>query len=697
MHGEHALLRTLSILLTLFLTASAQAGLGPENVCLVVNSRSWASLTVANHYAAWRGVPPRNIVHVDWAAQVDVTSFDDFRLRLLTPVLAEIKARGLAEQIDAIVYSSDFPYAVRYGEGREVASLTGATCFAAQSLEEVTPDFSRLMSPYALEALGNKALPANGFRSRIGRTPGTAGEPMYLSAMLAYTSGRGNSVREALAYLKRSVAADETQPRGTIYYCRNNDVRSKTREPGFAPAMARLRQLGVAAEVISGELPYGKADVQGAMLGVAKFDWKRSEATILPGAICEHFTSYGGILHPRKGQTPLSELLRYGAAGSSGTVVEPYALAPKFPDPMVHAYYAEGNTLLESFYLSLIAPYQLLVVGDPLCAPWAKPVDVAIIGMQANEAMTTAKELRVSIEGAPRDFQAARCEWFLDGRRVAVQQPDATFSLDPRKLTPGEHELRAVVVSAAPQATQSRAVVTFIVAASGDPNLDWKLPERATFGDTIACDVEFPRALQLELFHDAASLGKTRGAQGQFKIDTRQLGIGPARIIAEARSADGAVLYRSAAGTVEVAPPAPLVNRRTLVSDRLARGIEVTWQGGNESVALSAVEADWLAKTGVPAATPYSATAWFAVEQDDVYQFQLRFNGQLKLSVDGQGQLAESNAKPKELHYVPVALKAGRHLLEINGQSNAKPPALDIRFGDTPVDYLSGEAFRHEN
>jgi len=43
-----------------------------------------------------------------------------------------------------------------------------------------------------------------------------------------------------------------------------------------------------------------------------------------------------------------------------------------------------------------------------------------------------------------------------------------------------------------------------------------------------------------------------------------------------------------------------------------------------------------------------------------------------------------------------LILKAGRHLLEFTGQGDAKPPTLDIRLGDTPVDYLSGETFRHE-
>ena len=71
------------------------------------------------------------------------------------------------------------------------------------------------------------------------------------------------------------------------------------------------------------------------------------------------------------GQTPLSEFLRYGAAGASGTVIEPYAIPEKFPSPQIHVHYARGCTLAEAYYQSVHGPAQFLIVGDPLCRPWA--------------------------------------------------------------------------------------------------------------------------------------------------------------------------------------------------------------------------------------------------------------------------------------------------------------------------------------
>ena len=145
--------------------------------------------------------------------------------------------------------------------------------------------------------------PTLGFSSTVSFGPhgerGTGpGRHYMLSMMLGVTSGRGNTRAEVLSYLKRSAAADGTHPRGTIYFVQNGDIRSKVRQAGFPDAVEKLKALGVAAEILDGILPEGKNDVQGAMVGAANFDWKASRSTILPGAICEHFTSPAATCAP---------------------------------------------------------------------------------------------------------------------------------------------------------------------------------------------------------------------------------------------------------------------------------------------------------------------------------------------------------------------------------------------------------------
>ena len=129
-------------------------------------------------------------------------------------------------------------------------------------------------------------------------TDATKGQRYLLSTMLGVTYGRGNSVSEVLSYLKRAAAADGTRPKGTIYFMKNNDPRSTPRDACFDGIARDINKLGVRAVVKVGTIPQGAADVMGLMAGVKEFDWSKSGSTILPGAICEHLTSYGGDMSP---------------------------------------------------------------------------------------------------------------------------------------------------------------------------------------------------------------------------------------------------------------------------------------------------------------------------------------------------------------------------------------------------------------
>ena len=64
----------------------------------------------------------------------------------------------------------------------------------------------------------------------------------------------------------------------------------------FPQAVKELEELGVSAQIIKGTVPINRNDVQGVVMGTPDFDWKASGSTILPGAICDNFTSYGGIM-----------------------------------------------------------------------------------------------------------------------------------------------------------------------------------------------------------------------------------------------------------------------------------------------------------------------------------------------------------------------------------------------------------------
>ena len=102
------------LLLCVFLVdAPCWAGGGPENLIVVVNARSATSRLIANHYIQWRDIPPGNVIYLDQVPKGEIIEFDDFKNRILIPVIEQIQKRDLSRQADYVVYSADFPTAVR--------------------------------------------------------------------------------------------------------------------------------------------------------------------------------------------------------------------------------------------------------------------------------------------------------------------------------------------------------------------------------------------------------------------------------------------------------------------------------------------------------------------------------------------------------------------------------------------------------
>ena len=549
--------------------SAARAGGGPENVLLVVNPDSPDSMAVANHYAAGRSIPAGNTLYLPWDPKAETTDIETFRRKILIPVLEAARAMRPGRQVDYVVYSSDFPWGIRldqdvdkltkpsegsssekgeHPEGKEkeagrqkkpvwprfltpVGSINGLTYLWQPVLGSPGGYFERRSNRYAQPGTGTRA-----FSSTIGFGP--AGEPLasggrsyLLSMMLGVTSGRGNSRQEVLDGLKRSAAADGTHPAGTIYYMENDDIRSQVRKGQFPAAVEALRDLGVRAQILQGIMPPDKPDVQGAMLGTASFDWKASHSTILPGAICEHFTSCGGEMNAGAGQTPLSEFLRYGAAAASGTVTEPFALADKFPTAMMHVHYARGSTVAEAFYQSVVSPYQLLIVGDPLCRPWADIPQVTVAPLAAQGAVQGRLAIRPAARFAAPQSALDHFELFLDGLRVRQCPPEGTLDLDTQPLADGYHELRVVAVQKGPIRSQGRRIIEISTANHGRSITVEALPQPAVTPDApLVLVVNAPRAMNVGVLQGTRVVARIAGPQGRCEIKAAMLGAGPVRL-----------------------------------------------------------------------------------------------------------------------------------------------------------------------
>lgn len=551
-------------ILILLIGSPARAAGGPENVLLVVNFRSPDSLCIANHYAALRHIPGSNFLFLDWDPKQDTTDVKTFRDKILLPAVRTARIPVPGREIDYIVYSSGFPWGIHIDDdmkkfselleqhekepeakpgGKSSAWLKYMTPMASPNgltyLYEPVLSGNFYVNPfsnwYARTGLPNQKDATISFSSVTGygmhgEATATAGRHYFLSMMLGVTGGRGNTLDEVLGYLKRSAAADGTNPKGTIYYVQNGDVRSKVRQAGFPAAVKELQALGVKAEIIEGTVPQNKPDVQGAMLGVADFDWKSSGSTILPGAICEHFTSFGGIMSADGSQTPLSEFLRYGAAAASGTVTEPYSIAQKFPAPAMHVHYARGCTVAESFYQSVLCPYQLLIVGDPLCRPWADIPEITVGGLAPGG--TVSGDLKLAPQA--RFSGAAVAEHFdlvLDGQKVAECKPGGTLLFDTALMSDGAHEVRVVAASKGPVIARGEKILEFSSANHGRTIEATCLPEKKiSEKETLLITVKAPKASVIRVLRGTRLLATINDEAGQIKIPAAALGRGPVRL-----------------------------------------------------------------------------------------------------------------------------------------------------------------------
>ena len=443
-------------------------------------------------------------------------------------------------------------------DGRDneaVATLINATrrgwCYRSYTRDD--PAFESL-SEHVLftELLKNmpdepfEFLPTRGFRFNIAW--GQNGWPnqsldqakaFMLSTVLGVTRNRGTSLEEAMDCLTRSAAADSSFPDGTFYFCQSNDVRTKTRQGQFAATIEELRQLGYPSQIVRGTIPKLKKDILGVSMGTPNYRWLKSGSRILPGAICENLTSYGGVMRTKNAsQTTLAECIRSGASGSSGAVVEPFAIEQKFPHTRIHVHYARGCTLAESFYQSVYGPYQLLIVGDPLCKPFAEVATFSTEGIDDGD--TVSGEVGLSIEADPDSIGVSRFEIYLDGKILAIKTgPEKeTLKIDTSKYSDGYHEIRVAAIDATPIQTTTSSRIGFVVDNQGQKIEINSESAQIGIGDAITVDCKSNVGEGIQLVHNGRVIAELRGNSSRVDIPAVKFGVGHIRLFAQVLQKD---------------------------------------------------------------------------------------------------------------------------------------------------------------
>lgn len=569
------------------------------------------------------------------------------------------------------------------------------------------PEFMQIIQ--RMETPTSRFEKPHGFRSRYHWSryslalSDITSDQYYLSAMLAYTGQRGNSLPEIKYYLERSTASDGKHPKGTVYLMENGDVRAEARQPWFSDTCALLKAINRKCEILSrgtgsklGILPENRHDIIGLVAGYRDFKWKRSNNILLPGALAESLTSYGGDFDKRQ-QTKLTEFLRQGAAGSSGAVTEPFAIPEKFPLPMMHYYYATGSSLAEAWYQAVASPYQTILVGDPLTRPFANFSKPQLTSPNPDKPWRGEVNLHAGSTSHNKN-KFAQLEAWVDGLPIGEFLPGKPLIWDTRTVSDGIHDLRLVSVDSTPIETRSftRYAIHVLNHAT-----DFKINvvnNEPTYNEPIVLTGKAVDGTLIEIHQGTRVLGSTKARNGNWKIMIRSepVGMGSVSLSVIASGSNGNPVYKEPF-TLNIKPSPN--NAAINVASSGEQGLLATLQyknAANEFHNLEKVDGQY--KNLVDESLTLEKIqidGQFSVNQSGFHQMTISTKGKIRIRVDDKMYEKHAPSDRYGLAYIPLFLEKGWHNISIHPSPDGMEKLSVLSSGNQAPIILGGNHTRH--
>ena len=386
------------------LSSRLWAGGSGLNVVVVVNQNSTNSVQLGNYYCEKRRVPPQNYLRINWPGGNTEWTNSDFQNYLYVPLVSLLASQQLTNQIDYIVLSMDLPY--RVVQAPDYPNSTTSSLFYG-----FKPDINPYYPNVLLCSLAPGSSNAYSGSESIFRTnpPISASSNSWLVTMITSTS-----LTQALAVVDQGVASDGTFPTQTVYLAKSSDRLRNIRYMLFDNTVFNVRLRGsVSIQRTNIDNPSFPSSIQGYENGAGTYTIGSS--VFAPGAMADVLTSFGGYLFEYSDQTPLTAFLNAGACCSYGTVTEPCSYFEKFPSSENYFYQARGFSIAESYYQSLTNPYQGVLVGEPLAAPFAQPASGAWSNLPANALLSGATNLSLLSLASDAYHPVQQVDLFVDG------------------------------------------------------------------------------------------------------------------------------------------------------------------------------------------------------------------------------------------------------------------------------------------
>jgi uncharacterized protein (TIGR03790 family) len=375
------------------------------NIAVIINQNSANSIQLANAYCEQRCVPPQNVLRLSnqWSGGSVSCSVDEFQNEMLAPLLNMMQSRQLTNQIQFVLLSMDLPYQVYATNGENSSTSAFFYGFKPDTNPPIAGYSSCTVPDYSSNSYAFSELPFCEAR------PNTAPTNSFLAVMLT-----DSNLANAESILSRGVASDSSFPAQTLYLAKTDDTARNVRYVEFDNAIFDARIHGDYSMIRTNTDSTGFTNLLGLETGLQ--DIVLPTNAFVPGAMADTLTSYAGNLFQYTGQTPCLAFLDAGAAGSYGTVLEPCNWPQKFPNPLDYFYQARGFSLAEAYYQSIGNPYQGIMVGEPLAAPFAlrgqgmweqPPAGTTVLSGRTN--------LQLEFSAAAANLPLSRVDLFVDG------------------------------------------------------------------------------------------------------------------------------------------------------------------------------------------------------------------------------------------------------------------------------------------
>jgi uncharacterized protein (TIGR03790 family) len=465
-------------------TLFAQSG---ANVLVVANEALPASVEIAEYYVQRRQVPAEQLLKIRTSV-ADQVSRQEFDRTIHHPIHGWLARAGAQDRILYIVLTKGVPLRIA-GQGG------GRTTTIASVDSELTLLYRR-MTGQAVSPNGNVPNPyflADGQPAAARRFSHVAHDIFLVTRL------DGFSTADVKALIDRGMAPSTA---GRVVLDQRAGLTDKPNE-WLAAAAKKLEAQGQGERVVleqTSRLVEGQKDVLGYYSWGSNdpsFTSRAPAVGFAPGALAALFVSTDArtfteppaewkpgpweskqSYHAGSPQSLTGDLVRAGVTGVAGYVNEPYLDTSIRPDILFPAYFA-GFNLAEAFYLALPAlSWQSVIIGDPLCAPFARttvpaaeldpPVD------KETELPSLFSTRRLAGLGSKSDLAARKLLLKADVREARGDRAAARQALEEAvardESVPDAWRTLAIWYDAAKEAP--KAIAAYRKAVATDPK-DW--------------------------------------------------------------------------------------------------------------------------------------------------------------------------------------------------------------------------------